>query len=98
MEALASGLPVVSFAAAAAAEHVGDGVSGRVVAVGDEGAFTNAVVELSERGTALEPMRAAALDAARRATWPEVLARFEARLEDTAHASQATSSGVPVVA
>ena len=36
MEALASGLPIVSFAAAAAAEHVGDGVSGRLVAPGDE--------------------------------------------------------------
>ncbi len=38
LEALASGLPVVSFAVAAAAEHVDDGVSGRLVAPGDEAA------------------------------------------------------------
>jgi hypothetical protein len=43
-------------------------------------------------------MRTAALAAARRATWPEVLARFEARLEDTVHAPEAPPSRVPVVA
>ena len=98
MEALASGLPVVSFATAAAAEHVVDGVSGRLVAPDDERGFIAAVSALADAGAALEPMRAAALSAARRATWPEVLARFEARLEDTVHASEATSAHVPVVA
>ncbi len=43
-------------------------------------------------------MREAALAAARRATWPEVLARFEARLEDTVHALEAPSARIPVVA
>jgi glycosyltransferase involved in cell wall biosynthesis len=98
MEALASGLPVVSFAAAAAAEHVADGVSGRLVAAGDEAAFIAAVCSLTARGVSLEPMRAAALAAARRVTWPEALLRFEARLEDTVHALEAPSSSVAVVA
>ncbi|MDQ6638717.1 MAG: glycosyltransferase family 1 protein, partial [Pseudomonadota bacterium] len=61
MEALASGLPVVSFAVAAAAEHVDDGVSGRLVALGDEAAFIAVVASLTERGTSLDAMRAAAL-------------------------------------
>src|SRR5450755_2320440 len=86
MEALASGLPVVSFAVAAAAEHVDDGISGRLVAPGDEAAYMAALASLVDLSVALEPMRVAALAAARRATWPEVLARFEARLEDTVHA------------
>jgi glycosyltransferase involved in cell wall biosynthesis len=98
MEALASALPVVSFAVAAAAEHVDDGVSGRLVAAGDEAAYLAAVQAITDPSLALAPMRAAALAAAQRATWPEVLARFEARLEDTAHALEAPSPRVPVVA
>jgi glycosyltransferase involved in cell wall biosynthesis len=98
MEALASGLPVVSFAVAAPAAHVTDGIAGRLVAPGDEAAFLAAVAALTAPGSALESMRPAALAAARRATWPEVLARFEARLEDTVHALETTPSRVPVVA
>ncbi|MEO8312985.1 MAG: glycosyltransferase family 1 protein [Caldimonas sp.] len=98
MEALASGLPVISHAVAAPAEHVDDGVAGRLVPPGDEAAFIAAVGALTEPGVRLEPMRSAALAAARRATWPEVLARFEARLEDTVYAPEAPPSRVPVVA
>lgn len=98
LEALASGLPVVSFAVAAAAEHVADGSAGRLVAAGDEAAFIAAVGAMADAGIPAEPMRAAAVAAAHRATWPEVLARFEARLADTLHAPEATPSRVPVVA
>ena len=98
MEALASALPVVSFAVAAAAEHVNDGVSGKLVAAGDEAAYIAAVEAITDPSLALAPMRAAALAAARRAAWPEVLSRFEARLEDTLHAPEASSPRVPVVA
>jgi glycosyltransferase involved in cell wall biosynthesis len=97
LEALASGLPVVSFDTAAAAEHVVDGRSGRLVLPGDEAAFIAATCALAD-GRALAPMRQAALDTARRATWPGVLARFEARLLDTAHAREAPPARVPVVA
>jgi glycosyltransferase involved in cell wall biosynthesis len=98
MEALASALPVVAFAVAAAAEHVDDGVSGRLVVAGYEAAYIAAVQAIADPSLALAPMRAAALAAARRAAWPEVLARFEARLEDTLHAPEASSPRVPVVA
>jgi len=98
MEALASGLPVVSFAVAAPAEHVADGIAGRLVPPGDEAAFIAAVESLSAPEGLPESMRVAALAAARRATWPEVLARFEARLEDTVHALETPQSRVPVVA
>jgi glycosyltransferase involved in cell wall biosynthesis len=98
MEALASGLPVVSYAVAAAAEHVDEGVSGRLVAPGDEAAYVAAVESLIDGTRSLEPMRAGAIAAARRATWPEVLTRFEARLEDTVHALETPPARVPVVA
>jgi glycosyltransferase involved in cell wall biosynthesis len=98
LEALASGLPVVSFAVAAGAEHVADGVSGRLVSPGDEAAFIAAVSSLTARGVPLEAMRAAAVATARRASWPEVLMRFEARLEDTVHALETPSGRVAFVA
>jgi glycosyltransferase involved in cell wall biosynthesis len=98
LEALASALPVISFAVAAAAEHVVDGVSGRLVAPGDEAAFIAAAASLTAADISLEPMRAAALAAGRRASWPEVLMRFEARLEDTVHALETPSGRVALVA
>ena len=99
LEALASGLPVLSFDCAAAAEHVANGVSGRLVAAGDEAAFIAAACELAETPglcPAAAPMRQAAAAAARRATWDEVLARFEARLQDTVDAYEAPPPRLPV--
>jgi glycosyltransferase involved in cell wall biosynthesis len=98
MEALASGLPVVAFDCAAAAEHVGDGTSGRLVAPGDEPGFIAAVASLAVDPARLQPLRDAAVAAARRATWDEVLERFEARLQDTVDALQAPPAPVPLVA
>jgi glycosyltransferase involved in cell wall biosynthesis len=99
MEALASALPVVAFDCAAASEHVVDGLSGRIALPGDEAAFVAAVRELALAGPQeLAPMREAALTAARRAGWDEVLRRFEARLEDTVDAIETTAAVVPVVA
>jgi glycosyltransferase involved in cell wall biosynthesis len=99
MEALASALPVVAFDCAASAEHVVDGLGGRIALPADEPAFIAAVRELALAGPeALAPMRAAAVTAARRAGWDDVLQRFEARLEDTVDAIETTATAVPVVA
>ena len=98
MEALASGLPVVAFDCAAAAEHVVDGRSGRVVVPGDEDAFIAAAAALAVAPHELQPMRDAAVAAARRATWDEVLERFESRLQDTVDAAEPSPEHVPAVA
>jgi len=98
MEALASGLPVVAFDCAAAAEHVADGASGRLVVPGDEAGFIAATASLAIAPSALQPLRDAAVAAVRRATWDEVLERFEARLQDTVDALQASPAAVAVVA
>ncbi len=98
MEALASGLPVVAFDCAAAAEHVIDGVSGRIAVPGDEAGFMAEAAALAVDPSSLRPMRDAAVGAARRATWDEVLQRFESRLQDTVDALEASPAPVPAVA
>ena len=55
---------------AAAAEHVVDGRSGSLVAAGDAAGFVAAVGRIVAEPARLAPMRAAALDAARRAHGP----------------------------
>jgi glycosyltransferase involved in cell wall biosynthesis len=98
LEALASGLPVLAYDVAAAAEHVVDGVSGRLVASGDGAAFRGALRELLTAPERLHAMRPAAVEAARRAGWDEVLARFEAQLQDTLHAHEAALAPAAMVA
>ena len=100
LEALASGLPVVSFDVAAAAEHVRDGRSGRLVVAGDEAGFIAAVARAGRR-RGVRARRCA------RKRSPPPLAppgprsspRFEAHLEATLHESQeAPPASIPVVA
>ena len=93
-----SGLPVVSFNCAAAAEHVDDGISGRLAVPGDEAGFIAATAAFAVAPATLQSFREAAVAAARRATWDEVLERFETRLQDTVDAFQASPAPVPVVA
>jgi len=98
MEALACGLPVVAFDCAAAAEHVDDAISGRLVRPGDEAAFIAATCDMAMAATDLARMREAAIAAARRATWDDALSRFEARLQDTVDEVHVVPSHVIVAA
>jgi hypothetical protein len=66
---------------------------------GDEHAFIDAACALVQApAAALASMREQALAAAHRATWPEIMARFEAGLENTVHAFETTSAHAAVVA
>jgi glycosyltransferase involved in cell wall biosynthesis len=97
LEALASGLPVVAYDTAAAAEHVRHGESGLLVAPGDTTGFDSAVSGLAMQPQRLHEMRAHAVAAARRARWDDVLARFETELLDTIDAYQTPPAAAPVV-
>ncbi len=98
LEALASGLAVVSYDVAAAAEHVRDGRSGRLVVPGDEAGFIAETVALARAPAAIAPMREEALAAAARAAWPQVLTGFEAHLVATVHESETPTASIAVVA
>jgi glycosyltransferase involved in cell wall biosynthesis len=80
-EAMASGLPVVSYRAAAAAELIVDGENGRSVAPGDASAFLKAAEDM-----AFEPRREALAQRARITAlgrnWGAVVERFEAVLRE----------------
>jgi glycosyltransferase involved in cell wall biosynthesis len=83
LEALASGLPVVAFDTAAAAEYVDDCDNGLLVPPGDEKSFIAAVCSLAWQYHQLDGVREHARAAALKAQWSEVLGRFESELADT---------------
>jgi len=76
-EAMASGVPVVAYRSAAAAELVVDGGNGRVVAPGDEKAFVDAALWALEDGERLQRMGVEARQAMLARGWPDVVASFE---------------------
>ena len=81
LEALASGLVVVAFDSGCASVHIQHGASGWLAPPGDEQWFIDTAVDAAARLRDLEPMRRRAVQAARRADWNTVLARFEAILQ-----------------
>jgi glycosyltransferase involved in cell wall biosynthesis len=89
IEAMASGLPVVSAPAGGAVESIRDGETGVFVERGDARALARAITELIE-----DPARRAALGAAGRAraadlfAWDEVAAEFEAAMETVSAAGR----------
>jgi glycosyltransferase involved in cell wall biosynthesis len=83
-EAMASGLPVVAFDYAAAAQLIGDGETGRLVRFGDGRGFVEAAAGLATDDAARVAMGRRASDAVARLGWDTVVTRFEALLERAA--------------
>ena len=98
LEALASGLAVVAFDEAAAAEHIRDGVSGLLVAPGDAAGFMTRAMQAvqSQRCRPQSMMRQLARETALAAQWDGVLQHFEQRLAH--HAMAHAASGLHDVA
>lgn len=87
LEALASGLGVIAFNSAAAADLVVHGDNGLVAAPGNESAFIGLVCRsVAMDADALAAMRARARESALHTAWDKVLGRFENRLAQTAFA------------
>ena len=84
LEALASGLAVAAFDTAAAGQHIENGSSGCLAAPGHDAAAREAFVGAAARALAAatpeSALRQRAVQAARGADWPSVMARFERRL------------------
>lgn len=93
LEALASGLPVLAFDSAAAAEHLRDGVNGWRVAPGDAQAFVQTAERLAGQPGWLAGARSAARASVAGLAWPQVAARVES-VFDAAIGACAATGGV----
>lgn len=77
-EAMASGLPVLAYRSAAAAELITDGVNGRLVSPGDEEGFRQAALDLAGQPELLPMMGRSARQRLLNHHWGAVVERFEA--------------------
>ncbi|ROL78918.1 glycosyltransferase family 1 protein [Pseudomonas vranovensis] len=80
LEALASGLGVVAYDQAAAAQHIRHGHSGALAMPGDEAAFIDAACWFLEEPETLRRVRLNARQHASRQGWPAIVEQFEAHL------------------
>jgi glycosyltransferase involved in cell wall biosynthesis len=80
LEALASGLAVVAYDEAAAAQHIRHGHSGALAMPGDQAAFIDAACWLLEEQETLRRVRLNARQHASRQGWPAIIEQFEGYL------------------
>ncbi|WP_137974372.1 glycosyltransferase family 1 protein [Pseudomonas sp. F(2018)] len=80
LEALASGLAVVAFDQAAAAQHIRHGHNGALAIPGDEQAFIKAARWLLEDGEIFRRVRLNARQHAGKQGWPAIVEQFEEHL------------------
>ncbi|WP_194789926.1 glycosyltransferase family 4 protein [Pseudomonas sp. UFMG81] len=82
LEAMASGLAVVAYDEAAAAQHIRHGHSGALAMPGDQAGFIDAACWLLEEGETLRRVRLNARQHASRQGWPAIVEQFEGYLRD----------------
>lgn len=88
-EALASGLAVVSYACAAAAQLIRNGHNGALVAPDDEMAFINTAVELATDDRRRDTLRREAAASVAHMSWSSVTDTFVGTLRSSVHRHQA---------
>lgn len=93
-EALASGLGVVSYARAAAAELIEDGHNGFTVAPGDEVGFIQSATELLIHPTLLTRFRLRAMASMSVRSWDQVIDQFVATLRPLIPAADSRQTSV----
>ena len=97
-EALASGLAVVAFDYAAAAQLIRDGDNGALAPYGDMPAYVRAALELATHRARRTAMGEAARGSVASLGWNGIVARFEAILCRVIHEADLRTDGVLVVA
>ncbi|MBH3461964.1 MULTISPECIES: glycosyltransferase family 4 protein [Pseudomonas] len=91
LEALASGLAVVAYDEAAAAQHIRHGHSGALAMPGDQPAFIDAACWLLEDAETLRRVRLNARQHASRQGWQAIVEEFEAHLYSACRQTAAQS-------
>lgn len=91
-EAMASGLPVLAFNYAAAADLIKDGVNGRVTPLGDGDEFIKAAVALAGEPGLRERIGTEARRTALELDWKRVVQNFEAVLYEVMDRAQIEGS------
>jgi len=91
LEAMASGLAVVAYDEAAAAQHIRHGHSGALAMPGDPCAFIDAACWLLEENETLRRVRLNARQHASRQGWPAIVEQFESHLFNACHTAPAGS-------
>ncbi|MDD0841949.1 glycosyltransferase family 4 protein [Pseudomonas sp. Gutcm_11s] len=94
LEALASGLAVVAFDQAAAAQHIRHGHNGALASPGDEQAFIDAAHWLLEDPETLRRVRLNARQHAGKQGWTAIVEQFEAYLQLARNAPDASTATV----
>ena len=93
LEALASGLGVVAYDAAAAGQHIRHGYNGVLAMPGDEYAWIDAAAWLLEEPETLRTVRLNARHHACRQGWPQIIEQFENQLQ---RACQSQTGSLPL--
>lgn len=91
LEAMASGLAIIAYDYAAAAEHIRHGVSGLLAPLGDEGAFVRHAVDTAVCAPRLAGLRQGAREAARGVDWENVYHEYERVLREVAGSHERAS-------
>jgi glycosyltransferase involved in cell wall biosynthesis len=92
-EAMASGLPVVAFNDAAAAEWLVDRVNGSVVALADSKGFVSAALALAEQPALRAQLGQAARQTALKLDWSRIVQQFEDVLQTVMHQANVSGTG-----
>lgn len=96
VEALASGLGVVAYDCAAAAELIRDGDNGRLVSCGDETGFVSAAVEMARNPLLLATLRRRAADSVRHLDWARIEDDLVGVLRDSIRLHRQRSHALPI--
>ncbi len=89
-EAMASGLPVLAYRSAAAAELIVNGENGLSILPGDEAGYLRAAVGLATQGPLCRTMGARACASMQSRKWSEIVRCFERVLHELRHAHTGT--------
>lgn len=97
LEAMASGLAVVAYDEAAAAQHIRHGHNGALAMPGDQGAFIDAACWLLEEDETLRRVRLNARQHASRQGWPAIIEQFEGYLHGACRGVHAPDTPAPLL-